>query len=386
MTDSDQHLDTVRGFAAPGFDGVTEAFTAARAMDERGGASLVVVQDGRTVVDLSVGSGANDATPRDSATTQVMFSCTKGVVATALLVLIERGQLELDAPVARYWPAFAERGKTDLLVRHIVSHMSGQSAFRAPVTPEELADDLFVEDVIASDAPWWEPGSALAYQSLTYGPLCGGLVRGITGESVGTFVRREIAEPLGLDLWIGLPESHEANVAPLRPVPAAEQDETADHPAALAQRDNPRVLFRDGADVWNTRSYHAAEIPGAGGITSAAALARLYGCLALGGTLDGVTVLRPDTVELGRTVVALETDIFADVPRAFGVGFMLPCSSVLLGSDPLAFGHSGYGGQASGAYPSARLGYAYLTTALRGGDASDARTTTILDALDAAVA
>lgn len=384
MTDSDLHRDEVRGFAAPGFDGVTAAFEAACRLDTRGGASLAVVQDGRTVVDLNVGTGIGDA-PRESATTQVVFSCTKAVVATALLLLIERGRLELDAPVARYWPAFAERGKTDLLVRHIVSHMSGQSAFRAPVSPEEFADDLFVENVIASDAPWWAPGSALAYQSLTYGPLCGGLVRAITGESVGTFVRREIAEPLGLDLWIGLPESLEAGVAPLLPVPDAEFDDGAVHPAAIAQRDNPRILFRDGAEIWNSRLYHAAEIPGAGAITSAAALARLYGCLALGGTIDGVTLLRPETVELGRTVVALETDIFADVPRAFGVGFMLPCSSALLGSDPAAFGHSGYGGQAAGAYPSHGLGYTYLTTAMRAGDISDARTSLILDALDEVV-
>ena len=262
MTSSDQDAEgeDVRGLTAPGFEPVRDAFAAASALDTRGGAALSAVQDGRLVVELAAGEGASSA-PRTPSTTQVCFSCSKGVVATALLILIERGQLDLEAPMARYWPEFGEHGKHDLLVRHVVSHLSGQPAFRAPITVDELADDEFVESVVASDEPWWAPNTAIAYQSISYGALCGGLVRRITGESVGSFIQREIATPLGVDFWIGLPAERETDVAPLQLVPVEEQTEATDHPAHRAQIANPGVLHHPLDEVWNTRAYHAAEIP-----------------------------------------------------------------------------------------------------------------------------
>ena len=142
--------------------------------------------------------------------------------------------------MARYWPEFGEHGKHELLVRHVVSHMSGQPSFRAPVSADALADDVFVESVVASDEPWWAPNTQIAYQSITYGALCGGLIRRIAGESTGTFVRREIAEPLGLDLWIGLPEEREQDVAPLQHIPVDEQGDRHRRPGELAQVENPR--------------------------------------------------------------------------------------------------------------------------------------------------
>jgi CubicO group peptidase (beta-lactamase class C family) len=374
-----------RGVVEPGFKGVREAFEAARAVDRRGGAALSVVQDGRVVVELVTGSGADDATARTPETTQVCFSCTKGMVATALLLLIERGLLDLDEPVSRYWPEFGQHGKGDLLVRHVVSHTSGQPAFRALVSPEDLTDDELTEAVVASDASWWPPGTEIAYQALTYGPLTGGLVRRVSGMSVGSFVQNEIAGPLGLDLWIGLPEARERDVAPLLLVPGDEQAVPGEHPAHHAQLENPRTLLGPGVSMWNTRAYHAAEIPGASGVATATALARMYGCLALGGTLDGYRLLRPETVELGRTPIASGTDLFGGQAQSFGVGFMLPCDGANLGSDPRAFGHSGYGGQEAGALPSHRLGFAYLTTAMRGGDAADERVAMIVGALDEAI-
>ena len=250
------------------------------------------MHDGRLVVELSTGSGADDGTPRTAHTTQTCFSCTKGVVATALLLLIERGQLELEAPVAGYWPELGAHGKGDLLVRHVVSHTSGQPGFRTPLGIDDLTNDAYLESVVARDEPWWPPGSGLSYGALTYGALCGGLVRRITGESVGAFVQREIAEPLGLELWIGLPEGREADVAPLRPLPDDEQAVLTGHPAQRAKLCNPPVFIGPGRSAWNSRAYHAAEIPAAGGISTATALARLYGCLALGGQ----TLVRPETV------------------------------------------------------------------------------------------
>ncbi len=381
MTSSDQDVEEedVRGLTAPGFEQVRDAFAAACALDTRGGAALSVVQDGRLVVELTSGQGASSS-PRTPSTSQVCFSCSKGVVATALLILIERGQLDLDAPMERYWPEFAEHGKHELLVRHVVSHLSGQPAFRAPVTVDALTDDEFVESVVASDAPWWPPNTSIAYQSISYGALCGGLVRRITGESIGSFIEREIATPLGVDFWIGLPAEREADVAPLQLVPVDEQAGAGDHPAHQAQVANPGVLHHPLDDVWNSRAYHAAEIPGAGGITTATGLARLYACLANGGKLDGDQLLRPETVALGRTIISDGPEAFNGDRMTFGVGYMINMASDH-DYDPDEFGHSGYGGQASGAWPRYRAGFAYLTTALRSGDVADARVELVLAAL-----
>ncbi len=373
--------ESVHGYTAPGFEPLRDALARAVAFDRRGGAALSVVRDGALIAEISAGSGPDDSTPRTATTAQTCFSCTKGVVAVALLQLIERGQLELDAPVARYWPAFAEHGKSGLLVRHVVSHTSGQPAYRAPVSSQDLADDELLESVVAADEAWWPVGTDIAYQSLTFGTLCGGLVRRITGTSVGAYVRAEIAEPLGLDLWIGLPEERERDVAPLHPLPEDEQTQLSGNPAQRANLTNPPVLVGPERQRWNSRAYHAAEIPGAGGIATATALARLYGCLALGGTLDGRQILRPDTVELGRTELSSGQDVLTpDWSPRFGVGFMLPTAEEP-GYDPLAFGHSGYGGQASLAWPTYRAGVAYLTTALRSGPVADAREEMVLGTL-----
>jgi CubicO group peptidase (beta-lactamase class C family) len=374
----------IRGFTEPGFDGLRDAFAAATALDTRGGGALSVFQHGKLVAELVSGTGAGSS-PRTPETTQVVFSCTKGVVATALLLLIERGQLDLDAPMAQYWPEFGEHGKGELLVRHVVSHMSGQPSFRAPVSADALADDVFVESVVASDEAWWAPNTQIAYQSISYGALCGGLIRRISGDSTGTFVRREIAEPLGLDLWIGLPEKREHDVAPLQHIPVEEQAIATDNPASIAQVENPRVLHTPDAERWNTRAYHAAEIPGAGGITSATSLARLYACLANGGSLDGRQLLRPETVELGRTTISDGPEAFNGDPMRFGVGFMLAMATAQV-YDQGEFGHSGYGGQAAGAWPVRNASFTYLTTALRSGDVADTRVALVLAALDAALA
>jgi CubicO group peptidase (beta-lactamase class C family) len=374
----------VRGTTEPGYEGLRDALAEAVALDPRGGAALSVVRGGRTVVELAAGAGAG-GTPRTAATPQVCFSCTKGVVAVALLMLVERGELELDAPVARYWPAFAEHGKHDLLVRHVVSHTSGQPAFRAPLGEDDLARDELTEAAVASDEPWWEPGTAIAYQSLTYGALCGGLVRRVSGRSVGRFVADEIAGPLGLDLWIGLPSALEGRVAPLEELPADEEEPLGDDPVQRARALNPEVFSGPGAARWNTPAYHAGEIPGAGGIATATAFARLYCCLASGGALGGVRLLRPDTIELGRRELARGPDVLLQEQLAFGVGFMLPSPSSSLGADPAAFGHGGHGGQATGAWPTHELGFAFTTTALRSGPVADERARLVLDALAATV-
>ena len=168
-------------------------------------------------------------------------------------------------------------------------------------------------------------------------------------------------------------------------VPDAEQAVLGENPAQRAQLENPRVLLGPGVEAWNTRAFHAAEIPGASGIASATALARMYGCLALGGSLDGYELLRPETIELGRTPIASGDDVLGGEPQSFGVGYALPADPATRAMDPRGFGHSGYGGQDARAWPSHRVGFAYLTSAMRGGDAADERIATIASALDTAL-
>jgi CubicO group peptidase (beta-lactamase class C family) len=379
MTTSSDQRD-IRGFTTPAFEPLRGAFAAASLLDTRGGGALSVFHEGMLVAELVTGTGAGSA-PRTPDTTQVVFSCSKGVVATALLLLIERGKLDLDAPMAQYWPEFGEHGKGELLVRHVVSHMSGQPSFRVPVALDAFADDVFVESVVASDEPWWAPNTQIAYQSMSYGALCGGLIRRISGESTGSFVQREIAAPLGLDLWIGLPEEREQDVAPLQHLPLEEQAVATDNPASVAQVENPRVLHSPEVECWNTRAFHAAEIPAAGGITTATSLARLYACLANGGTLDGHQLLLPQIVELGRTTISDGPEAFNGDPMRFGVGFMLAMATARV-YDEGEFGHSGYGGQAAGAWPERNASFTYLTTALRSGDVADKRVAMVLAALD----
>jgi CubicO group peptidase (beta-lactamase class C family) len=344
-----------------------------------------VFRDGELVAELATGSGHDDDVPRTVATTQTVFSCTKGLVAAAILLLLERGELDLDAPVARYWAGFGVNGKEGTLVRHVVSHLAGQPGFRTPLQPEDLANDGVTEAAIAADEPFWAPGTDPSYHSITYGALCGGLVRAVTGESVGAFVQREIAGPLGLEWWIGLPAEREQDVAPLHAPPPEEEPVAIDDPADQARVMNPPVLLGPGTALWNSRLYHAAEIPAAGGVGTATALARYYACLARGGELDGVRILRPETVDVGRTEISNGKDRLGDYTCRFGVGFSLPLAEDVDVGEPDSFGHGGFGGQIAVAWPRRRAGFSFLTTALRSGPVADARSAGITTAVAAAL-
>jgi CubicO group peptidase (beta-lactamase class C family) len=370
----------VAGWAAGGLEGVVAEFE--RNFTERGdlGAAFAVVHDGEVVVDVWGGvrdGGAGLPWERD--TLGPIFSGTKGLVAVCILLLVERGRLELAAPVAAYWPEF---GKEHIRVQDVVAHTARLPGLDRPCGFADLLDDRRMAARLAAQAPSEDPRAGFCYHGLTFGWLCGELVRRATGSSVGAFFAREVAAPLALDLWIGLPEAEEARVSVLKladswPTDATLRPETLERDGLLRSIwGNPPVFDRDRFP-WNRADYHAAEIPAVGGIGTARSIARLYGQLE--------QVLAPETVALGTATLADGFDQAHGQPRRFGVGFQLQTEGSPLGPPGDAFGHGGAGGSLHGCWPSHGIGFSYVTNLLRDDEGADSRGTVLLQALHEAV-
>ena len=368
---------TVDGKVSPGFESVAEVFSACVPADGPGG-SFAAVVDGVTVLDLWQGTVGDDGSPWREDTVCVVASGTKGVVATAMLMLIERGALDLGAPVTRYWPEFGAAGKGDVRVADIVSHTAGLPGVVASVTIDDLGDPPKIEALLAEQEPIVPIGRP-TYHALTYGWLCDALVRRVDGRSVGRFVADEIAGPLRLDLSIGTPPERAARAAPLQPVPtyalSAFLDEGEPDPRLAYVYGNPPVPGRI-----SDPALLRFEVPGANAVTNARSMARLYGCLARGGEIDGVRILREETVALGRRQLSAGDDPLTGRPLRFGVGFELAPNPSALGPAPDAFGHTGAGGSSHGAWPSLHIGFSFAMTELRPENA-DGRARRLLAAL-----
>jgi CubicO group peptidase (beta-lactamase class C family) len=300
-------------------------------------------------------------TPWQPDTIQLVHSGTKGLVATCLLILVERGLLDLDAPVSRYWPEFAAEGKGAITVAQVASHMAALPGLRDGFTADDLLDPVRMSARTAAEAPFWKPGTRIAYHALTYGWLCDGLVRRVDGRSVGGFFSDEIAGRLGLDLWIGLPEAEEGRVAPL--VPTADYGITylGDGPEPLLEAVYGGIL---GGVGWNEPAFHRVEIPGANAIGDARSLARLYACLAQGGELDGIRLLSEETVRRGHAELSRGVCAITRRPYAFAVGYELQTELMRFGPPRTAFGHTGSGGSTHGCWPEERVGFSFAPTVM----------------------
>jgi CubicO group peptidase (beta-lactamase class C family) len=372
-------MENVGGFVAPGFEPVRWEFERNFGEREELGAAFAVVRDGALVVDLWGGT-ADRATGRawTEDTMQVIFSGTKGLVAICLLLLIDRGQLKIEAPVRRYWPQFAVAGKAHVTVRDVVTHTARLPGITRPVTLAELADDGLMAELLASQAQLGDPRALRTYHALTYGWLCGELVRRIDGRSVGRFFAEEVAGPLGLELYIGLLEELEPRVARLELADgwgaSSVLDGSGAHGDELVRAvwGNPPMFAREEFP-WNSRAYHACEMPGANAIGTARSVATLYASLE--------RLMSAETLRLGRTVLERRHEPLLDAPQAFGVGFMLQTELRLLGPPADAFGHGGAGGSEHGAWPSQRLGFSYAMNRLRDDAEVDPRSHALLDAL-----
>jgi CubicO group peptidase (beta-lactamase class C family) len=357
------------------------------------GASVCVTHEGRTVVDLWGGLAAPaDATPWTRDTISIVFSCTKGATALCAHVLASRGKLDVFAPVAEIWPEFAREGKEAATVKMMLDHSVGLPAFRTQVRPGGCTDWDYMVEMLAAEPPFWKPGTRNGYHMINFGWTVGELVRRVSGKSLGSFFRDEIARPLGADFWIGLPEEQEARVAPIIPWLPAPGDALGDFAKALVS--DPRSiqalsLFNAGGFDPNSRACHAAEIGGGGGISNGRGLAGIYAPLACGGSLGGVTLVDPDTLaRMGEISAATNEDATLLIPTRFALGFMKSMdnrrrrsgdrdSAVLSAA---AFGHVGAGGSIGFADPEARMSFGYSMNRMGQGILLNDRGQSLVDA------
>jgi CubicO group peptidase (beta-lactamase class C family) len=383
----------IEGFCAPGFEGVRDVFAAAFAAGNEVGAAVAVVVDGEPVVDLWAGYADQARTRPWARDTLVnVYSTTKGMTALCAQRLVDRGELDLDAPVARYWPEFAAAGKGGVPVRWLLSHRAGLPAVRTLLPREALYDWSTMAAALAAETPWWTPGERHGYHALTFGWLVGEVVRRVSGKSVGRYFRDEIAGPLGADFHIGLADEHHGRAGEMSPIPLPEPGVTPDAPALaeVFMRDpegmsalafmNPPSL----ADGPNHAAWRRAEIPGANGHATARAVARVYGALAQGGAQDGVRVLSPEGIERCREEQSRGLDEVLLLPTRIGGGFMRSQADVPGGSfgpGEGSFGHPGAGGSVGFADPEAGVGFGYVMNRMGPHILVDPRASALIDAL-----
>ena len=375
----------IHGRVTAGFEDVRDAFAANFEHHGDVGAACCVYVAGRPVVDLW--SGFADRTagrPWVEDGVQIVFSATKGATAVCALRLVEEGRLDLDAPIATYWPAFAARGKDRIPVRWALSHQAGLAVIDGDLT---LADVLAWDPVvtaIAAQAPNWEPGTAHGYHVRAFGWIVGELVRRVTGQSIGRYLAENVAGPLGLDLWIGVPPAVLGRCARVIP-PEGGLTSLADLLGAdsltVRAMSGPSGLFNYD-NTWNRPDVLLAEIPSSNGVASARALARLYAALV--GEVDGLRLLTPETVALASTVQVEGVDRVLLLPARYGLGFMLP-PMLGRGGGRRSFGHPGAGGSLGFADPEAQLGFGYVSTRMKFEPAGDARTAGLVEAVYAAL-
>ncbi len=294
--------------------------------------------------------------------------------------------ISYDDPVASYWPEFGANGKEHITVGQMMSHQAGLPYVDASLSFDDLMAVTPIVDALADQRPLWEPGTRHGYHAVTYGWLAGELVRRVDGRRIGQYFAEEVAGPLGLDFWIGLPESEEPRVARLEQAPPPTDPEAF---ALMMQIAGPgtmgfNALFMSGvmlagpADPFNTRAVHATEMPAANGITTARSLARMYAATV--SEVDGIRLIDDDRVATASAEAVHGPDACLVLPTRFGMGFMLDGELAPMLS-PSSFGHAGAGGSLGYADPEAKVGYGYVMNQMAGGIAGDPRTIALNDAV-----
>jgi CubicO group peptidase (beta-lactamase class C family) len=385
-------MTTIDGEVEAGFEPVREAFAANFARHGDIGAAVCVYRDGSPVVDLWGGTADPDTDrPWARDTLQLVYSATKGATATAAHLLAERGALDLDAPVAEYWPEFAANGKAEIPVRWLLSHQAGLVALDQPVPLAEALAWQPMVAALAAQRPLWTPGTAHGYHGRTWGWLVGEVVRRVSGRTPGRFFADEIAGPLGLDFFIGLPTSERHRVSRMayqRPEvdfttvpPESIPEELREMVAAWRDQNsfsNRAFQVTDPAEIdFNSPEVQAAELPASNGIGTARGLARMYAALI--GEVDGVRLLTPETLASATKEQASGMDQVMVMPSRFSSGYMLPTETNPM-TGPNSFGHTGRGGSLGFADPEHGIAFGYAMNHIIGG-LDDMRAMSLVDAV-----
>ncbi len=367
----------VNGRCSAGFEGVRDAFEANFDAGEELGASVCVVRDGAVVADLWGGDAGPGGDPWREDTIVNVYSTTKTMAAVCMLMLADRGQIDFDVPVARYWPEFAQEGKEGVLVRHVMSHSAGLPGFEPALQVEDLYDWERVCTALAAQSLWFEPGTASGYHAITQGFLQGEILRRVDGRSLGTFFREEVAEPLGADFHIGLAPEHDPRVGEMMPPTETLGDASPESDSVAARTFRSVVLT--GREP-RERVWRAAEIPAAGGFGNARSVARVHGALAAGGTLDGVRLMTPESVALAQQRQTNGKDLVLGVWMLFGMGFGLMNPRFPFTPSPTAFYWGGWGGSVAIVDPANRTAFAYVMNRMGPGTMGDERSLRLIAA------
>jgi CubicO group peptidase (beta-lactamase class C family) len=367
---------TVEGSCEERFEPVRQALTRSLETGADVGASVAVVVAGRFVVDLWGGTAnveTGEAWRRDTVVN--VFSTTKTVTALAALVLADRGELDVNKPVAHYWPEFAAQGKQAIEVRHLLGHTAGLSGWEVPMTEADLYDWDLACSRLAAQAPWWDPGTASGYHAATQGFLVGEVIRRITGTTVGTFFAKEIAAPLGADFQIGLDRRDYDRVATLIP-PEAMPMEIEEGTILYRTVTNPPM----SADWTDHEGWRQAEIPAANGHGNARSVARVQSILASGGELDGVRLLSAAGCRRVLEPQSSGVDLVLGLPMSFGLGYGLAWEGLPFEAAPGSFFWGGWGGSLVVIDPAANMTFAFVMNRMGQGTVGDERSASMLAA------
>lgn len=359
----------VNGRCAEGFEAVRDAFAANFDAGLELGASVCVTVGGESVVDLWAGDANENGDPWSRDTIVNVYSTTKTMATTCMLMLADRGQLDFDAPVADYWPEFAQNGKEGVLVKHVMAHSAGLSGIDEPLEPMDVCDFDKIVGLLEKQAPWWEPGSQSGYHALTQGHLQGEILRRITGETMHDFFAREVSGPLGADFHMCLDAEHDSRVGDLVPPVDPFADAATVDPSNTAYRTllNPRLSALEP----RTREWRAALIPAAGGIGNARSVGRVHSALACGGAVDGVTLMSPETVESILVEQNSGHDLVLLQQTRFGMGFGL--GNEIMPLPPRAFYWGGWGGSLALIDLDAQLTVSYVMNKMAASLSGDTR-------------
>ena len=361
---------SVHGLVHERFGPVREQFQRHITSGEDIGASYCATLEGETIVDLW-GGHADPARTRPWVKDTIInvYSTTKTMTALTALLVADRGELDFDAPVAKYWPEFAANGKSQVKVSHLMSHSAGLSGWKVPIKAEDLYDWDKATSLLAAQAPFWAPGTACGYHAVTQGYLVGEVVRRITGKTLGAVFREEIASPMGADFYIGLPASEDARVAELLAPP----------PGTGISDGNQSELIRNmssnpGIDVaaTRTRAWRGAEIPAAGGTGNARSVAQIHTILANGGLANGRRFLSEAGCRKALEFQIGGTDLILGLPVRYGMGFGLSGGRIPF-PNPNTIYWGGYGGSLAIIDMDARTTFAYVMNKMAGTTVGDTR-------------